>query len=173
MKLLKIRAFAWLVAILIMILSVALGAYTSYAGMQSSAAAAFEREMMPIINNAMISAYEMQSAAQNYLSAAELATIGISRIVADIQATDDTAQIYRLFVQLNQAVWTIYDMVPTLEISDINRGFIINSHGDFMQFDLILSQAGYNNIAADFNARLQSGLGFIVRPIINELPRFD
>ncbi|MDR2183298.1 MAG: hypothetical protein LBE55_03910 [Clostridiales bacterium] len=175
MKLLKKRGFAWPLAVLIMILSVVAGAYTSFAGMRGTAMAAFEREMMPIVNQAMIYAHDMQSVAQNYLSSADITTIGISRIVAEIQATDNPAEIYRQFTLLNRGAWEIHDRIigQNMEISDTNRTLLTNSHADFLQMDLILSHAGYNNTAGAFNDNLARGLGFLVRPVIGEMPRFD
>ena len=175
MKLLKIRAFAWLVAIVIMLLSVAAGAFTSFNGMRRTAVAAFEREMMPLVNEAMVHAHDMQSVAQNYLSSADIAYIGISRIVAEIQATNDPMRIYQQFVLLNRAADDIHErlIVRNMAISDTSRSLVINSHRNFLQMDTILTQAGYNNTAGDFNAALGRGLGFLVRPVMGEMPRFD
>ena len=175
MKLLKMRAFAWFVAVVIMLLSVAAGAFTSFNGMRSTAVAAFEREMMPLVNGAMVHAHDMQSVAQNYLSSADIAYIGVSRIVAEIQATNDPERIYQQFILLNRAAWAIYDRLigGNMEISETSRTLVTNSHRDFLQMDTILTQAGYNNIAGDFNAALGRGLGFLVRPVMGELPRFD
>jgi len=175
MKLLKIRAFAWFLAVVIMTLSVVVGALTSYWSMRGDAVAAFEREMMPLVNEAMVHAHDMQSVAQNYLSSADLHTIGISRIVTEIQATNDPAQIYQQFVLLNRGVWEIYDRLigGNVVMSETNRTLLRNSHADFLQMDTILSQAGYNNTAGVFNDALGSGLGFLVRPVISEMPRFD
>jgi len=172
---LKNRAFAWILTILIMILSVFIGAYASYAGMRNAAAAAFEREMLPLVNEAMIHAHDMQSIAQNYLSAADITAIGISRIVSEIQATDDPVQIYEQFVLLNRAVWEIYDRLigGNMTMSGTNRNLAIDSHADFMLMDTILSQMGYNNTAGNFNDALNGGLGFLTRPFISEMPRFD
>ena len=180
MKLLKIRAFAWLVAIVIMLLSVTAGAFTSFNGMRRAAVADFEREMIPLVNEAMIHAHDMQSVAQNYLSSAYIAYIGVSRIVAEIQAEtqarrSEPMRIYQQFVLLNRATWIIYDGLigGNMEISDTSRTLLTNSHRDFLLIDAILAQAGYNNTAGDFNAALGRGLGFLVRPIMGELPRFD
>jgi len=172
---LKNKAFAWVIAIIIMMLSVIAGAYTSYMGMRNAAVEAFEREMMPLVNEAMIHAHDMQSIAQNYVSAADIATIGISRIVAEIQAVADPQQVYQQFVLLNRAAWAIYDRLigDDIAMSDTNRTLLINSHTNFLQMDLILSQAGYNNTAGNFNDTLRNGLGFLVEPFINEMPRFD
>ena len=176
-KLLKNRAFAWFLALVIMILSVAAGAYTSYASMRNTAVAAFEREMMPLVNQAMIHAHDMQSVSQNYLSAAEISVFGIGRHVAEIQATNDPTRIFEHYVLINRAVWDMHELLIETgdfpAMSDTNRRFIINFHADFNQIDLILFQAGYNNIAEDFNNALGSGLGFLVRPFISEMPRFD
>ena len=175
MKLLKIRAFAWLVAAVIMILSVFAGAYTSFAGMRNDAMAAFEREMMPLINQAMIHAHDINSVAQNYLDSGEIFTISISRFVAEIQATDDPGEIYEYFVLLNRAVWEIYDTLigGNMEMADTNRTLVINFHLNFMQMDMLLEQARYNNIAGNFNNTLDRGLGFMIRPFIDKMPRFD
>ena len=176
-KLLKNRAFAWFVALVIMILSVIAGAYTSYAAMRGTAVAAFEREMMPLVNQAMVHAHDIQSVALNYLSPAEITTFGIGRHVAEIQATDDPMRIFEHYVLLNRAVWDIYKrLIHTGDfpaMSDTNRTFIINFHADFVQIDLLLYQAGYNNTAEDFNDALGSGLGFLAGPFIGEMPRFD
>jgi len=175
MKMLKKRPVAWIVAALVMILSVVAGAFTSFNSMRNDAMAAFDREMIPLVNEAMIAAHDMQSVAQNYMSSADIAVVGIGRIVSEIQATNDPAQIYQQFVLLNRAVWEVYDRLigGNAVMSDTNRMLLRNSHADFLQMDTILSQAGYNNTAEDFNDRLSGGLGFLVRPVMNELPRFD
>ncbi|MCL2377078.1 MAG: hypothetical protein FWC76_06760 [Defluviitaleaceae bacterium] len=170
---LKKRPFAWILAVAVMILSVFIGAYTSYAGMRNTAAGAFDAQIMPVVHEAMVPAFRMQQAVSNYLSDAELRAIGIGPIVDEIQATDDPARIYQLFVELNRAVWAIYDRLDDISPSDANRAIAINSHADFMSLDTIISQAGYNNIARDFNEALGSNLGFLVGPFIDEMPRFD
>ena len=172
---LKNRVFAWILAVVVMILSVFAGAYTSYSGMRGKAVAAFEREIMPLVNEAMIHAHDMQSVAQNYLSPGDIAIIGVGRIVAEIKAANDPGEIYHHYVLLNRAAWEIYDKLIGSDIvmSDTNRTLAINSHRDFLQMDTILGQAGYNNTAGDFNDVLGGGLGFLVKPFISEMPRFD
>jgi hypothetical protein len=175
MKLLKIRAFAWFVAAVIMILSVFAGALIDYIVMRNDTLAAFEREMMPLINQAMIHAHDMNSVAQSYLGTGEILEIGIGLFVAEIQATDDPDEIYQHHSQLNRAVWAIYDRLigDTMEMADTNRSLLIDFHRNFMQMDMLLEQARYNSIAENFNNRLEAGLGFMVRPFIGEMPRFD
>ena len=170
---LKNRVFAWAVTIMVIVLSVFVGAYTSYASMRSVVVAAFESEIIPLVHEAMVPAFNMHVVAQNYLSPSEIAAIGIGRYVENIRNTDNPNQIYRYFVQLNRGVWEIYDRLAAMEISDRNRNFVISFHADFMMLDLIISQAGYNNTAGNFNDALGGNLGFIVRPFIDEMPRFD
>jgi len=173
MKTLNNRSFAWILAIIVMVLSVFIGAYTSYAGMRSTTTGAFEAQIVPVVHEAIVPAFRMQQAVQGYLSDIEIRAIGIGRIVDDIQATDDPTLIYQLFVELNRAVWAVYDGLDDMDISDASRAIAINSHADFMSLDAIISRAGYNNIARDFNETLGSNLGFLVRPFIDEMPRFD
>ena len=170
---LKNRAFAWVMAVAVMALSVFAGVYTTYAGMRNAALSGFHGEVVPIVHEAMVPAFNMQRVAESYLSDAEVRAIGIGRIVSDIQAADDPARIYDLFTELNRGVWAVYDRLADMEISDANRTLLINFHADFMAFDRILSRAGYNNTARDFNEALDSNLGFLVRPFIGDLPRFD
>ena len=170
---LKNRTFAWAVTLFVMVLSVFFGAYTTYGGMRSTAAAAFRAEIIPLIHEAMVPAFNMQTVAQNYLSPGEIDALAIGRTIEGIQNTDNPDRVYQYFVLLNRAVWEVHDRLIPMDISDSSRNFIINFHADFMMLDLIISQAGYNNTAREFNDALGAGLGFLVRPIVGEMPRFD
>ncbi|MCL2573140.1 MAG: hypothetical protein FWE34_01155 [Defluviitaleaceae bacterium] len=171
----KNKAFAWFLAIFVMMLSVPIGAYTSYAGMRSSTVAAFEREMMPLISQAMVHVHDMGSIAQNYLSGEIIIGKDISRIVSEIQNTSDPMEIYEQFVLLHRAQWSLYDALigENVEMANTNRNLFMDFHRNFLGLDLLLIQAGYNDAARDFNERLTSGLGFIASPFFNDMPRFD
>ena len=170
---LKNRKIASIITAALMVMSVFLGAWTSYNSMRSDAQVAFDTEIIPLIHEAMVPAFNMQTVAQNYLSQSDMNNIPIGRIVGDIQNTDNAADIYNLFVQLNRGVWAIYDRLENVDMSDVNRNFITGFHTDFMELDWIISRSVYNNIAEEFNTSLGSNLGFLVRPFMGEMPRFD
>jgi len=170
---LKNRAFAWILTMVVMVLAVFVGVYTTYSSMRNTAVRAFESEVIPTIHQTMMPAFDMHVVAQHYLSPSELAAIGIERIVEDIQSTSNPNRIYQYFVLLNRGVYAIYDRLAEMDVSDRNQDFINRFLGDFEMLDLIISQAGYNNTAEEFNNALGRNLGFIVRLFIGEMPRFD
>ncbi|MCL2397465.1 MAG: hypothetical protein FWC93_05300 [Defluviitaleaceae bacterium] len=170
---LKNRSVAWAVAAVVMVAAVFFGAWGSYGGMRGAAQDAFDNEIMPRVRDASSQAFYMQRVAENYLSDSEISVIGIERIVLDIQDANDVGVIYGLFVELNRAVWAVYDRLEDVEMDEHNRGRAINFHANFLEQDDIMARAGYNNIAGEFNAALGGNLGFLVRMLVDEMPRFD
>ena len=170
---LKNRGVAWGLTILAAVLSVFFGANISFARMRAVPAAAFEVQIIPIVHQAMVPAFNMQTVAQGYLNASEINSIGISSIVENIQNSNEPKLVEQNFINLNRAVWALYDRLEKIELSEQNRGFIRAFHADFIELDLILSQAAYNTLAAEFNEALGKNLGFLAEPFIGRMPRFD
>jgi len=174
---LKNKQVAWSVTVVVMILSVFIGATGHYRRLQADAQAAFDEQIMPALNEAMVPAFNMQTVAANYLSAADIDRIGVATIVDNLRDSNghgsNPRDIFDLYIDLNRAVWAIYDRLAAVDMSEQNRTFITNFHAAFNGWDVVLTVAGYNNIAADFNAALQTNLGFIARPFVGVMPRFD
>ncbi|MCL2235079.1 MAG: hypothetical protein FWB98_01395 [Defluviitaleaceae bacterium] len=167
------RGFAWVVAVIIGVAGFFVGTFLSFNTMRSEGAEAFQREAMPPINRAMESAFNIQTIAGRYLDLREIESIGISQIVQNIQNAENEADIADYYVSLNRAVWAIYDILATIEMTQDNRSLHGRYHANFLEQDFVLSVSAYNNTAVEFNETLNGGLGFLMRPFLGLLPRFD
>lgn len=167
------RKKAWVVTAVIMVLAVFLGAWGSFGAKRRDVVEAFEAEILPHIERALIPAFNVQTVAANYLSQPQIFAFDIGRIVRDIQEAEDPLDVYKYYVKLNQAIWDVAELLESMGMSETNRGLINNFHRNFNEIDLILSQSGYNNAAGEFNAARGGNLGFLVRFVVDEMPRFD
>jgi len=169
------RKAACFVTAIAMVAALFLGAWGSFAADRRGAVAVFDADILPHMDRAIVAAFNVHTVAANYLSAAETARFGIADIVANIQNADDPADVHAQYILLYNAVWDVYEMLAARDVSDANRDFINIYHRNFNEVDLILRQAGYNNDAGDFNTALTGGgnLGFLVRFVVDEMPRFD
>jgi len=172
-EILKNRKVAWGITACVVALSVFLGAWSSYSGARGDIADVFEDEIAPLVSQALVPAFNVQTLAANYLNATEIAGFGISSIVDDIQAANNPLDIHRHYNRLYTAVRGVYDHLATLETSETNQNFINNYLRNFLEIDLIMHQAGYNNLAREFNTALGQNLGPLVRIVVSEMPVFE
>ncbi|MCL2855408.1 MAG: hypothetical protein FWE21_07305 [Defluviitaleaceae bacterium] len=170
---LKNPTTAWIITAVVIIAGLFIGTFLSFNSQRNMAGDVFEAQVQPVIHRAMEFAFNIQTIAGRYLPMSDMERIAISSIVEDIREADDERDIFDHYVQLNRAVWAIYDRLSGIEMSPENRGLHARYHSNFMEQDLRLSQSPFNRYAEEFNETLDSGLGFIVRPVINHLPRFD
>ncbi|MCL2621018.1 MAG: hypothetical protein FWD97_08825, partial [Defluviitaleaceae bacterium] len=167
---LKNPSIAWVISIILMVAGLFAGTFISFNNMRSDAQATFDQEIMPTIGLAMEFAWNVQIIAGRYLT---IESDVITEVTQNIQSTNDPSEIFTYYVELNRGVWAIYDRLATVDMVMANRNLHGRYHDDFMEQDLRLSQSAFNRTSAEFNETLSSGLGFLVRPVISYLPRFD
>jgi len=167
------RKTAWIITILLIILSIFAGAFTSYTSLRRESMAAFQDEILPTVRQALVPAHDLHTLASRHLDGNTINSIGIPQIVNSIQNTENPIETYTQFVYLNRAVWEIYDMLEHMAIEAGDRNLITALHANFMGLDLILSLSPYNALAHNFNDTLGNNLGFLIRVFIDEMPIFD
>ncbi|MCL2354241.1 MAG: hypothetical protein FWC69_06415 [Defluviitaleaceae bacterium] len=164
---------AWAITSVVAVFSLFLGALTTYNRMRRDIEESFMEATLPIINQASLFAFNIQTISAPYLTADEIERIDIPNIVQNIQNADSVDEIFRYYVYLNRAVWYIYDIYPQKGFSDESIGFLYVYHLNFAEQDRRLTLSPYNAEALRFNEALHRGLGFLARPFVSYLPRFD
>ena len=169
------KKVAGAIVAIVMLLFVFVGSYRSFDNLRSDALDAFHGQISPSIGEAMVHAFNMQTVAARYLDTSQIDSIGIGRIVDNIESAERPQRIYEYYVQLNLAVWKIYDTLVNVPMSQENQNFINDFHANFLEMDDILRLSGYNNLAREFNTALSrtNSLGFLIRPIIGKMQQFD
>lgn len=170
---LKNSSIAWVVSIALVVVGLFAGAFTSFNNMRNAAQNTFDQEIMPTVSLAMEFAFNVQTIAGRYLTQTEIESIGVTAIAQNIQSVNEPGEIFTYYVDLNRAVWAIYDRLALMDMEASTQTLHQRYHSNFLEQDLRLSQSTYNQEAEGFNETINSGLGFLVRPIIRDLPRFD
>jgi len=150
-----------------------LGLLIAFSVMSNSVRDDFFNEAVPIVHEMILPAFNMQTIAGGYLWGYEIDLIGVTVIAQNIQESDSIDDIFIYYMYLHEAIGIIYERMGDEEVAPHNREFFDTYHRIFIGQARLLTQAGYNERAAEFNGRLASGLGFLVRPFFNPLPRFD
>jgi len=164
---------AWVITLVMAVFGLFLGVLTTYSRMRRDIEENFVETALPIISQASVFAFNIQTISAPYLTSSEIESIDISNIVQNIQNADDVDEIFRYYIYLNRAVWYIYDIYPQRNFSDDSMGFLYVYHLNFVEQDRRLALSPYNAEALRFNEALHRGLGFLARPFISYLPRFD
>ena len=170
---LRKKSAAWIITAVFMVLSLFLGAWGSYGAKRRDAADVFNEIAMPHILQATVPAFNIQTVATRYLSPADMTILNIGGIVDRILHARDPADIFEYYLQLYFALEDAVLLLHNTDMSESNQNFINTYHRNFLDADRILRQSGYNRTAEEFNNALGSNLGFIVRIVVREMPRFD
>jgi len=163
----KNRKTAWCITAVIMAIGLVFGTVMTFNNKRQDGLAAFEEQIMPQIERAVVAAFNVRTVTSAYQSR--------PFDITAIQAAEHPVDVFRYYEQLYHDVWDVFEGMENVNMSDTNRNFLNIYHRNFVEIDLILSQAGYNRIAEEFNnARdSNSNLSIIARPFVGVLPRFD
>jgi len=161
---LRNRVVAWLITIIVMIIGLFLGSYMSFRHMRSQVVEVFHAEVVPIFNEQLQMLYNMRTL---YLLNAPDTQESRDFIEWHVNWVIDTAP--RDWETLD-FIWNemilrpaseLYERAAGLDLSENDARLMRSLLTDIDELVTVMSQAGYNALAQEFNDKTWRGLGFL------------
>ena len=163
---LKNRRFAWAVTVGVIVLSIFVGVITTYMGKRNEVAEAFYTQILPVVDRAANSRNDLLRLEEQYLDTR-------SDIIFRSVTVRDPDEVHALYLQILQSFENLVSRLDEVEMSNALQDFYAGVYVNFREHTMIIRQAEYNLLAADFNRSFNQNLGFIARPFVRDLPIFE
>jgi len=154
-------------------LGIFLGAVTSYSSMRNRVEFMFARDIVPMIEETVVFAFNVQTVGAANLSPFEIDQIGIMNIVRDIKGANRANEIHKHYGYLFMAVHEVNDRLAAMTIPEANRELLETHFMNFSVQSAMLFLSDYNRFAARFNDGLNENFGPLVSWVVKDMPRFD